>query len=253
LVAAWSRHRRDASRAGAWATLVAATVFALGLLVKILLNVRLYHYGFYLALPATMILTVFLVWFVPHFLEERWEGGAMFRQLSLAALAVFCFYYLRDSYFFYQLKTFPVGRAGDRMIGYDPEFSPRDALAAEALDRIERDLPPGATLLVLPEGAALNYLARRVNPTPFINFTPVETRAYGELNIVSALAANPPDWIAVVHQDGRAEYGVGFFGQDPYYGRMIMTWVYQNYRAHALIGNEPLRDEHFGIKLFRRR
>ena len=35
-----------------------------------------------------------------------------------------------------------------------------------ALSWIQNNVPPNATLAVLPEGAMINYLSRRVNPTP---------------------------------------------------------------------------------------
>ena len=64
--------RRLADRAGALRMLpmLMWSAFALVLLAKIGLNARLFHYGFYLALPAVTVTIVFLVWLVPQWLDR---------------------------------------------------------------------------------------------------------------------------------------------------------------------------------------
>ena len=86
------------------------------------------------------------------------------------------------------------------------------------LDRVARELPADGTLLVLPEGVTVNYLARRRSPTPYVNFMPPELLMYGEDAIVAALEADPPDLVALVHKS-TAEYGLPLFGT--HYGRRV--------------------------------
>ena len=43
------------------------TTFALSLLFKMVLNVHLYHYGFYLAMPATLVLVISLAYWIPKY------------------------------------------------------------------------------------------------------------------------------------------------------------------------------------------
>jgi hypothetical protein len=78
-----------------------------------------------------------------------------------------------------------------------------------------------------------------------------EWKTYGEKNILSAFQKNPPDYVVLVHKD-TSEYGVDFFGQTEAYGLKTMQWINANYSPVYLIGNEPLRDDKFGIQFFKR-
>ncbi len=93
----------------------------------------------------------------------------------------------------------------------------------------------------------LNYLARRVPGVPYVDFTAPAMIMFGEDRMLAALAADPPDYVALVHHDPR-EYG--FFGLN--YGRAIFLWVRDHYRPISLIGAPPLLDDRFGIALLQR-
>jgi hypothetical protein len=116
--------------------------------------------------------------------------------------------------------------------------------ARHVLDRF-RDHPDGILAFMI------NYLTRRRNPTPYINFMPPEVLAYGEANMVRALEAHPPDFMVVVDKD-TSEYGVPRFGRD--YGRLIATWVTEKkYDVVASFGPRPLTGSGFGVLLIKRR
>ena len=82
-----------------------------------------------------------------------------------------------------------------------------------------------------------------------MNFMPLEFALYGEDHVLESFRAHPPDYIVFVHKD-TSEYGFQFFGRD--YGRTLFAWVQQNYHSVALIGDQPLRNEKFGILLVNR-
>ena len=67
-------------------------------------------------------------------------------------------------------------------------------------------IPPGKTLLVLPEGIMLNYLLRLESPNGPVNYLPVETAVFGEPRILSGLQKTPPDFVIVVRKD-LSEFG----------------------------------------------
>src|SRR6185503_12437409 len=69
--ASFVRHRDDVDRARVLALQTSLAVFALALLAKIVLNVRFFQYGFVLAMPATMVLIVGLVEWLPAALDRR--------------------------------------------------------------------------------------------------------------------------------------------------------------------------------------
>ena len=58
-------------------------VFALGLLLKMILNTHVYHYGFALALPAMMLLVAALLCWIPNWLTRAGGCGALFRAVAL--------------------------------------------------------------------------------------------------------------------------------------------------------------------------
>jgi hypothetical protein len=91
----------------------------------------------------------------------------------------------------------------------------------------------------MPEGVMINYLSRRAAGTPYFNFLPPELAMFNERAMVSALAANPPEFIMLVQRD-TPEYGTRAFGQD--YGAELMNWVAANYQLKHQFGEAPAPD-----------
>jgi len=247
----WFNLRKDPPAANPYFSMVIWSAFALGLLVKMFLNVRFYHYGFHLAMPAMLLLVITLVWLWPSLLARTPQGGYLFRALALAMLALAAGHYWQMSRQFYSFKNFRIGRGSDLILGYNREIHPRDFFFAQALQWIKQQTPPSATLVALPEGTMLNYLSRRLNPTPYIYFTRVEMISFGENNILQALQKTPPDYLALEHVSSE-DYGVGYFGADPRYGKSIMDWASNSYHLAAQIGPEPFSTDQFDIKIFKR-
>jgi hypothetical protein len=235
-----------------WAPLALWAVFSLVLLGKMFLYPRFFHYGFVLAMPATLLLVACLVYLVPAASRARLGGGGALRAVSLAAIAAGVLFLLRWSDAVYAHKDFVVGEKGDAILVENPAHDGRGRVFSAALKRLEAIMPPEATLLALPEGASLNYWLRRTNPTRYNLFLPEEIEAFGgDERILQDLRAHPPDFIALVHRD-YTEFGVGPFGVDPRNGRGIMNWVAGNYRRVGRIGAEPFHGRGFGIAILRR-
>jgi hypothetical protein len=247
----WLKLRQDPQTAAPYFSLLVWSAFTLALLPKMFFNVRFYHYGFYLAMPAMLTLVVVLVWLWPSLLARNPHGGYLFRSLALAALTVCAGHYWLLSQQFYGFKNFRIGQGSDLILGYDRAIHPRDFFFAEALQWIERETPPSATLAALPEGTMLNYLSRRINPTPYVYFTMVEMISFGEDNMLRALQKTQPDYLVLEHLSSE-DYGVGYFGEDPRYGKSIMDWAANSYQLAVQIGPEPSSDDQFNIKIFKR-
>src|SRR6185503_4463534 len=108
---------------------------------------------------------------------------------------------------------------------------PRGEFVQRALESLERREPRDGTLLVVPEGAMLNYLSRRRSPTRYFNYMPPELMMFGEDAIVRALEAAPPPLCVLLHKD-TSEYGAPLFGRD--YGRATLDWIRAHYSAIRL-------------------
>ena len=220
------------------------TVFAFVLLWKIVLNVRFHHYGFALAMPGAMVLAAAGLGWVPAWLDRRGAYGHGLRAVVLAGLAAIAYAHVGTSLDRFGSKPFRVGRGADALMA-----GPRGRYVNAALAEIERRVGKAQTLAVLPEGVMLNYLARRENPTPFINLMPPEVILFGEAEMLAAFRAHPPDFVALVHKS-TLEYGLDFFGRG--YAQQLYAWVQANYRPVWQVGATPLRTHEFGIQLLER-
>ncbi len=219
--------------------------FALGLLAKIIFNVRLHHYGFALALPGLVVFTSGLVCWIPRLIDHWGGSGVIFRAASLALLATATVDAFQIIELQYANSRHVVGTGVDRF-----QSGAKAQMVARVLRDLEERVEPHETLAVLPEGIMINYLARIDAPTSHTNFMPPEVILYGEDRILSDFLRSPPDYVVVVHKD-TTEYGFPLFGQD--YGRDLHAWVLENYEPVRLFGNRPLRDvRRFGIEIRKR-
>ena len=148
-------------------------------------------------------------------------------------------------------KTVAVGEGRDKVLTFNGKSQPAGPAVQSALAWMENNAPPDATLAVLPEGVMVNYLSRRINPSKYLLWNPAEIVGFGQSTMTTSFEENAPDYILLVHRDP-SEYGVKFFGQDEKYGLNLMKWIQTNYQPVCLIGNEPLRNSLFGIKILKR-
>jgi hypothetical protein len=254
LVWAWvqfSRARVDRDRAIPLLWLVVWSTFAFVLLAKMGLNARIVHYGFYLSLPATVLMIVLIAWMLPR-AYESWKGvrpARTFRTILLLAFAGAIAPYLAISVTRYRDKVIPIGSGGDRFYASrGPEFWQGAAVQA-ALNELDRTA--GSTMAVMPEGVMLNYLMRWESPLRVVNLMPPELMTFGEDEVLRSLEAAPPDFVLLVHRNLR-EYGYPFFGADPRYGERIVRWVRAHYVEARVVGSEPLSSAGFGLVILKR-
>jgi hypothetical protein len=227
------------------------SVFGLALLAKLGLFPRIWHYGFALAMPAFVSSIYLLFRLLPALLERKFGVPAQPFRLLVGAVLVIGFANLFDqSQLIYAKKNLPLGAGGDELITYNPTNEKSQGIYAAQL-WTEKYMPTNATLAVLPEGISLNYLTRHVNPTPCLDWNPTMFTVFGQDTMTEAVEKNPPDYIFIVDWDS-SEFKVGYFGSTPEYGQALMQWIQKNYKTQVLIGNEPLKDGRFGIKILKR-
>ena len=248
LAAAGRRCAREPGLDPARFVLLLFAVLGLGLLTKLGFRADVGHYGFVLAMPVTLLGTAALL----AGPVKRAGRGGIGRALGVAVVCAAVLALLSESNDFYRRKHQPVGAGADRMLGPSRFTSPRAALLQQTLSRLEARLGPQSTLLVLPEGAILNYWIRKRNPSPYFLYLPTEMRAFGEPEMIAALAAEPPDYVALLHRLSH-EFGVGPFGVDPENGRALLDWVRARYRPVDRIGAAPFSGQGFGVVVLERK
>jgi hypothetical protein len=220
-------------------------LFGLLLLAKILLFSRTSHYGFALAMPATLLGIAALLDWLPASIERAGGCGGPLRAATLAVCGAFVLGHLVTTHQYHELKSEVVASGRD---AFRADW--RGGRVNEMLRTIDGQTDPNSTLAAVPAGAMLNYLSRRVNPTPYIYFMPSDLLIYGEERMLERFRSTPPDFIALVHKDS-SEFGARFFGKD--YGRALHSWIQENYRVVGQVGERPLQDDRFGMALMRLR
>jgi hypothetical protein len=220
-------------------------VFALALLGKMLLNARLYQYGFVLAMPALALLAVVLYDWIPRWIAGRGGTAAVAKAGLVPVLLAFALAHLS--------ATSGQLAAKREWVASGPDAFRADARAhavKAALDWIAAHSVAGGrrpTVLVLPEGITINYLSRSENPTPFVNFMPPEMILFGEHRMLEALESRPPDVVVVTHKPTH-EYGFPWFGRS--YARDLGAWLDAHYRLAQIFGDPPLQPtSRFGIAI----
>ena len=230
--------------------LLVFSVFAFVLMLKILFNVHVFHYGFALALPAFLLFIRFAVYDWPGRVQSGDDLFPFARNASAALVLVFVVAHGHISYQLYQLKNYKVGTGADAMLEYYPFMTQRGPIVNAALEYIDQEMKPGTAFPVLPGGSMLNYLSRHPNPFPFIFFTPPEVHFYGERGYLEQLQERPPPYIVFVEMD-HAKLGARYFGKD--YAQNLHAWIMDHYTDAALFGERPFTGNGYGILFMKRK
>jgi len=254
LVTAALRVRRpgDPARARGDCAALLWSAWSLALLGKILLLPRIHHYGFALALPATLLLVALLVGALPELARRAGGDGRFARLASVSLVAAAILGFLSVSNLRYVHKQSWVGPPGEAIRVEDPERARRGVRIGAVHERLAELMPEGATLLVYPEGALLNYWLRAENPSRYLLFLPTELDAFGREAVLADLRKAAPDFVAVLDR-GHREFGVGPFGADPRNGREILRWLHDGYERVSQVGPPPFSGQAFGAEIWRRR
>lgn len=225
--------------------------FAATMLLKMLLNPRLEHYGFFQAMPATLDLLMFIAGDAPRLLRRHgglWRvglaGGATISGVFALALAV-------NSQRIWDFKTYPVGEGRDRFYTFAPTASPIGAMVESTRRLVLTTQPDAKTLTVFPEGVMLNYLLRLKVPVKTFEFVPPALTNFGQEELLARLDSNPPDLVVFLSRDLR-EFGSPVFGFDEASGQRIVKWVEPRYSVIGQFGGNPLNFRELGVVTMRR-
>jgi hypothetical protein len=243
----WPVPAREASPEGRLLTVAAA-----GMMARMMLNGRLDHFGFYQAALAVMVLVAVLWAEWPALLprERRWGRGAL--QAAAAAIVLgLVGVGWNTSRAEWAQRTYAVGEGPDRFLVRPPPRA-HGVWLNYALAVLEQEKATGS-LLVLPEGLMLNYLARMPSPVaPFFLFS-FATRGEAEARLVAQLERRPPQWVVVLARDLR-EYGIERYGERPGEGALLVAWVDRHYElVAAAAGRHPLKDPAGDVWVMRRK
>jgi hypothetical protein len=224
--------------------LASLAVFALALLAKIILNVRICHYGFVLAMPGVMLCVVG-AWQLGEAIRRR--GGRVSRYAAVMGLLLL----LGVGPHLAQMAVTLTSRRAE-IAAANASLRTTPAKAAvwnAALAKIAATVKSQQTLAVWPQGAMVNFLTARPNPTPYIVLMPPELEMFGEDAVLMEYRRHPPDYVLLFACD-TAEYGRGAFGAG--YARQLAAWLRAHYRRVEMFGRVPLQPAEPGAELWAR-
>jgi hypothetical protein len=245
---AWQGRKETDRLAG----LTVVATAAMLMLSRMLLNVRIYDYGFFLAVLATLLLVHILVYELPGRLGGGTKPNGLL-QTTLALLVLAGAVQLgRNSLASYAQRNFPIGQGRDRFYYYTQDINP-DGIYLDTMVKVMQERFDWVkTVVAFPESQAVNYQLRKIDPVPDTQFAPDELRIAGIDNVLAKLAAQPPEAV-VINARSLPEYGDPYFGATASSGKAIVDWVKSNYTLAYFTGNSPYSDSGHAIDIFIRR
>ena len=215
------------------------------LLAKFPLRPGIGHYGFALAMPLVILLIAIALEWVPRLTCTA--GGLTCRLiLALMLLLDMLGSAARTSTHISQ-KRVTVGTGYDVVLSSESHGA---LLAQTTIKFLQEHTDSRATVTVLPEGAMINYLARRPGSTPHVNLMPSEVAMSGETRIRDDLANAPSDFIVLVNREMQ-DHGFARFGVRGY-GDKVMAWLLENYTAVRVFGAPYEQTSKAGVTILQR-
>jgi hypothetical protein len=218
-------------------------LLATSLLVRMGLFSRVYHYGFFQAALAAMVVAAVLVNEVPAWAGPGAAGRFVAGTGGLVALTMLSAGVILRSNSIRAEQTQSVGLGEDHFRAFNSVVDPMGVLV-DWTSKCLSSAPPEAKLLVLPEGLAINFLSKHVSPVV------LHGGGTPERVMLEILSNAPPEYVVLIT---RKESNPGQYGAPGNPGFYLMQWVDQNYTTTAYWG-EPFADPNSkGARIMRRR
>ena len=228
-------------------------LLAASLMLRMPLNGRLYQYGFYQAALAGVLIPAVMIVELPEWLKfGRWGKWTLVSATLLLFVAA-GITLVGEGGEFLEERTFAIGSGGDQFYSFEAEVDPRGVIITGLVNRLvqmQHEMGGPQALIVLPEGAMINYLARSASPLRELYFYSFSTEGGREAAIVEQLSKHPPTLVALLSRPLH-EYGISRYGQVVGEGKQILDWVYANYTVESKVGGDPLDPEQIGGVLYR--
>jgi hypothetical protein len=243
-----SEHTATAFRIRVLRVLIAG--LGVTLMARMFLNPSIYHYGYYQAAVAAMLVPAVMIGELPTWFGRSWRGRSLAAAATLALVLPGIVNLTKRSQYRYQLKTLAIGAGRDRFYCLPERIDPLGEIIGLLTDAL-REKGRGETLTVLPEGEFINYLARLRNPLPHPCFYIGAMETASDAEMVSELKAHSPNWVAIISRD-LGGWGIERYGDKPGGGQEILQWVEHNYKQVVSMGGDPLDYRERGAILLRK-
>ena len=228
-------------------TLIILFGFALVPLARMMLRTVAGHYGFYLLVPGLIAWGVFWCGMIPVTLAvkplRRSRSAYVAAVLMMAAITFTHANATRETAAFWYGPGDPIHvRTASGSI---PCVRVYQQTVDEAV-RFLSELPPTTTVVVIPEGVAITFLAGLSNALGAHTFLPVDfCGGYDDAAMTHRLQAAAPEYVVLNSRDVQ-EYGARGIGVD--YGMQVASWISANYGVVR-----DFRTDAFRVVVFKRK
>jgi hypothetical protein len=227
------------------------TIFALGMVFKLGLASRIWHYGFVLGMPAFAASVYLFVWLIPNELEHFDIHPQAVRAILWFPLMAGVVQLMLHSLIPYAWKTVPVAAGGDRFLAIDEAHRPMDSAMVMAMGWMKTNAPAQATVAALPANLMMNYLMRRTNPSRYPVWAPPEIAAFGEANMTRDFIQHSPDYVILIDMD-YGDFGEKKFGVEDRFGGAVMKWIGAHYQEKVVVAGDSMRPGQFALKILQK-
>lgn len=230
--------------------LLVFSIFSLVLMLKMIFHVRVNHYGFALALPATLVLIHILTHEFPKWLSKYAKPQNIFRPGAIAIVVVFIGIHIHFEYKMYSNRGEAVGKGSDTILDFYPFVTHRGIIFNAAIEFVEKEIPEEDEITTIPGSILLNYMTRKKSSLKYIYLDPGALQIIGNYQIYGDLQKNPPPYIIFMDQKF-SDQGAANFGKD--FGKHIFQWIHENYFVLRQYGAQPFVSDKFGIQILKRK
>jgi len=223
------------------------TLFACVCLSRIMLNVGMFHYGFFMAMPGLVILPICLSFATFFVFPSTRTSTVHVRTLAFAVvLALSVGSFRAYSLPAWQMKEARIEGPGGLLKAIPTALNQYLGAGMEYMDGV---MDKDGSLVVIPEGAMLNVLFRRENPTRYCSYTP-HVVAGIEPQVAEDFRKARPDYVLLVDRKVD-EFGKAGPGKD--YLLELMGHLHTAYDTLAAAGPVPYTSDQGGWVLFQRK
>jgi hypothetical protein len=215
-------------------------------MTRMALNGRIYQYGFIQASLGTLVVVALLIQELPMTLKFRGLSLSLMRLGFGAMLLCGITSIMEQSKNLENAKTLAVGHGKDLFKSFPSPISGDGEMVSFFSEKLTKT-PENQTLIVVPEGIMINYLARMQSPVGVQAFYTIKE---AEKNIVHDLELHAPNWVVFMSRD-LTEYGITKFGSNGQSGELIINFLTRKYEVCESYGRDPLYGNGIGGKLYK--
>ena len=207
-------------------------------MIRMMLNGRIYQYGFIQSSLATLVLSSVLLNDIPNLIRDKYIINYLYKLTIVLLVISFISNICKQSDNLYSLKTLVIGESSDKFITFSKNINLSGEIVKHFSTYISH-IKNIKTLCVLPEGIMINYLTRTNNPVYYEAFFSSPEQEKLTLNY---LKANNPEFILFLSRDLK-EYGVDRYGTKDQSGYDIYKWFSSAYHPIDTYNLSPLLGE----------